>query len=52
MFQENTAKNPAYEKAAAEIILFDNSDVVTTSSGCATWSNQNGVGCYYGLTES
>ena len=45
-----------YEKAVAEVIVFDNSDVVTTSGGddggCPTWSNQNGVGCYFGLTET
>lgn len=43
-----------YVSAEAEVILFDNSDVITTSGavggGCATWSNQNGVACYYGLT--
>ena len=43
----------AYVSAAAEVILFDNSDVITTSGGgggCASWSNQNGVSCHYGLT--
>lgn len=44
-----------YEKATAEVIRFQNNDVITTSGengGCLTWSNQNGSGCYYGLTES
>lgn len=44
-----------YEKATAEVICFQNNDVITTSGengGCLTWSNQNGSGCYYGLTES
>lgn len=40
-----------YVSATAEVILFDNSDVITTSgAGCVTWSNQNGVACHYGLT--
>ncbi|MBM6924672.1 hypothetical protein [Pseudoflavonifractor phocaeensis] len=51
----------AYVSAVAEVILFDNSDVITTSGavsggtvsgGCATWSNQSGVACHYGLTAS
>lgn len=44
-----------YEKASAEVIRFNNNDVITTSGengGCATWSNQNGSSCYYGLTAS
>lgn len=44
-----------YEKATAEVICFQNNDVITTSGengGCLTWSNRNGSGCYYGLTES
>lgn len=44
-----------YEKATAEVIRFQNNDVITTSGengGCLTWSNRNGSGCYYGLTES
>lgn len=42
-----------YEKAVAEVILFDNSDVITTSTnGCPHWSNQNGASCYYGLGET
>ena len=41
-----------YKKAAAEVVLFDSVDVVYTSAVCETWSNQNGVSCYYGLTES
>lgn len=40
-----------YEKAVAELVVFDNNDVITTSSGCETWSNQNGVSCHYGLTD-
>lgn len=44
-----------YEPAAAELVLFDNNDVVVTSDsengGCKTWSNQTGNSCYYGLTE-
>lgn len=55
MSQENTAKKMVYEKATAEIVYFDNSDVITTSgeetTGCQTWSNQNGAVCYYGLTN-
>ena len=38
-----------YEPATAELVLFDNDDVVVTS-GCETWSNQNGVSCHYSLT--
>lgn len=44
-----------YTKASAEVICFDNSDVITTSGengGCPTWSNQNGVPCHYSLTET
>ncbi|WP_158099689.1 hypothetical protein [Faecalibacterium sp. An58] len=45
-----------YEPAAAELVLFDNNDVVVTSGsengGCVTWSNQNNVSCHYGLTVS
>lgn len=57
MVQESTVKKAAYEKAVAEVVHFDNSDVITTSggdggSGCVTWSNQNGVACHYGLTAS
>lgn len=51
MEHERETKKIMYEKAAAEIIHFDNSDVITTSGGCPTWSNQNGVSCNYGLTE-
>lgn len=56
MLQEKEAKCLTYEKAAAEIVYFDNSDVITTSGGggtgggCLNWSNQNGVSCYYGLS--
>ena len=41
-----------YVSAEVEVILFDNSDVITTSGagGCASWSNQNGVSCHYGIT--
>lgn len=50
---ENTEKDLTYEKATAEIVYFDNSDVITTSGGgCLTWSNQNGVACHFGLTSS
>ena len=50
-----------YKKAVAEVVLFDNRDVITTSgeaenggttTGCPTWSNQNGTACYFGLTET
>lgn len=44
-----------YEKATAEVICFQNNDVITTSGengGCATWSNQNGVSCNYNLTAT
>lgn len=47
---ENTKMQ--YEKADAEIVYFENSDVITTSGGCQTWSNQNGVPCHYGLTAA
>lgn len=58
------SENRKYEKASADVVYFDNSDVITTSgnsgtgdgpgegTGCVTWSNQNGVGCYFGLTVS
>lgn len=56
MVHEDLMENSVYEKATAEIVLFDNSDVITTSGsesgGCETWSNQNGVACYFGLTAS
>ena len=45
-----------YVSAEAEVILFDNSDVITTSGTttgggtvCA-WANRNGVSCSYNLT--
>lgn len=44
-----------YEKATAEVICFQNNDVITTSGengGCVTWSNQNGVSCNYNLTAT
>lgn len=40
-----------YEKAMAEVVLFDDSDIIT-ASGCVTYSNINDVDCYYGLTET
>ena len=53
MKYEETSKRMTYEKATAEVVYFDNSDVITTSGGgCITWSNQNGVACHYGLTVS
>ena len=45
----------AYEKAKAHVVLFDNSDVITTSGvngGCESWSNQHGVSCHYNLTAT
>ena len=53
---ENAVKDLTYEKATAEIVYFDNNDVITTSGedggdGCLTWSNQNGSACYFGLTN-
>ena len=45
-------KKVKYEKAKAEVVYFENSDVITTSSGggCESWSNRNGVSCHYNLT--
>lgn len=46
-----------YQKAEAEVVLFNERDVIATSggtvseNGCKTWSNQQGVSCHYGLTE-
>lgn len=51
MKYEKEKKPLTYEKASAEVVYFDNSDVVMTS-GCQTWSNQNGKACYFGLTEA
>lgn len=34
-----------YEKASAELILFDNSDVVVTSSTCLVGFDRYGSGC-------
>ncbi len=53
MREEKNTKKLSYEKASAEVIRFDNSDVISTSGGggCVTWSNQNGVSCHFGLTE-
>ena len=39
-----------YVSAEAEVILFDNSDVITTS-GCKTWSSANGYTCHGGLQQ-
>ena len=44
-------KNIEYKPAAAELVLFDNDDVVVTS-GCETWSSQNGHECHGGLQYS
>lgn len=49
MEKSNTEKK-TYEKANAEVVIFDNKDIVRTSGGCETWSNQTGASCYYGLT--
>lgn len=45
------------EKAAAEVVLFDNSDVITTSgldgtNSCTAWSSKNGYTCHSGLQMS
>lgn len=49
-------KNIEYKPATAELVLFDNSDVVATSGGenggCVTWSSQNGHECHGGLQHS
>lgn len=38
-----------YKKAVAEMVLFDNSDVVSTSeNGCPTWTSSNGYTCING----
>ena len=41
-----------YKKAVAELVQFDNTDVVRTSGGCLSWSNENGAACSYGLTST
>lgn len=46
-----------YTKASAEVICFDNSDVITTSgldgtNGCVVWSSENGYECHSGLQMS
>ncbi len=41
-----------YEKAVAELVQFDNTDVVRTSGGCVTWSSENGYTCHGGLQQS
>ena len=38
-----------YEKAVAELVQFDNTDVVRTSGGCGSWSSENGYTCHDGL---
>lgn len=44
-----------YQKAEAEIVLFNERDVIATSggiaseNGCETWSSQNGYQCHGGL---
>lgn len=40
-----------YKKAVAEVVLFDNRDVITTSGGnaCVTWTSENGFTCTDGL---
>ncbi len=48
MFREDVAKKLPYDKAAAEVVCFDNSDVIT-ASGCVTWSSENGYVCHGGL---
>lgn len=40
-----------YKKAAAEVVLFGNTDMVSTSGACGGHANQNNYGCYYGLSE-
>lgn len=48
----------SYEKAVAELILFENADVIATSginsiiAACETASNKNGVDCTWGLTAT
>ena len=34
-----------YEKATAEVVLFDNSDVITTSGSCRVPGHDRGSGC-------
>ena len=43
-----------YKKAVAEVVLFDNRDVITTSGGnaCVTWTSENGFTCNAGLQFS
>lgn len=55
MLSQNITANTPYEKAEAEVVYFDNSDVITTSGAvvaCVTWSNESGVPCHFGLTAS
>lgn len=49
--EKSNKEKKTYEKANAEVVIFDNKDIVRTSGGCVTWSNLNGVSCHYGLTE-
>lgn len=44
-----------YKKAVAELVQFDNTDVIRTSggwAGCGAHANQNGYACAYGLTAT
>lgn len=56
MEHENKIRDLTYEKPIAEVIIFDNSDIITASGnggaggGCLTWSNKTGASCHYGLT--
>lgn len=47
----NMNGSKTYQKATAEVIYFDNSDVIT-ASGCETWSSQNGYECHGGLQQT
>lgn len=40
-----------YEKAMAELVEFENEDVIATS-GCTSWSSRNGYTCHGGLQQS
>lgn len=50
----NECENKNYQKATADVICFNNEDVITTSGGhsCESWSNQNGVSCHFNLTAT
>lgn len=45
-------ENKSYQRATAEIVCFNNEDIINTSGGnsCESWSNQNGVSCHFNLT--